>query len=685
MTYLDSKEDIRNSAGGPEIDTDVSKFSQLYNIEFQRQIFPYVDFRTGLVLERDKINSTTEDLRSQFTDATRTYFVELFMKSPGYQAGLTYRDTEDERDGTNLPDLEIFREEYSGFFHWRTDTLPSVDLNYRHSKAHDKPKTRESVLDFLNLNSRYEYNNLGLQYTYTRVDVDERVEDSGSLDLLHDGAMEYTTTIFGGRAAVTGTSQLTYRVSDPSGGAVARLVTSPPQGSFFLLDDSTPGSNAPGEFTTVTPANPLTTVDIGPSGPPNLVSFGVQYSSPTSVDTIYVLPLEDPTDPSLASPGEIDAVADLFVWQVFSSDDQETWTELTVTRATYEVFENRFEISFTALTNARFVKAVTQPLSGGATRSILISQLQTFETAAGRPGATVRSFRQIYGLGLRSELTPDTDGFYEAYYQIEDLDPSEGQRTLLTNSIGLRHQFGPKLVGSTRFLRTVSRRPDNDGIQNSYVASLRADHLDTFYQTLTYSSLHDRDDNGSTNTNSVWLRNGLELHPSWSMSLDMGYVRNSQLERPTTYGPTLRLVSSLAPNRRTQLNLDYWFTLTKEKHKGTLRQHRWDVRAFFVPTDALSLFADLSYNDDGLVGHELSQDYSVNWTPFREGDLDLSLTYRRFKNRTGRDSETLTPELRWQLRRGLLGILRYTFGSEDTETQKRDINVFSAELQFSFR
>jgi hypothetical protein len=398
-----------------------------------------------------------------------------------------------------------------------------------------------------------------------------------------------------------------------------------------------------------------------------------------------VLPLEDPTDPSLASPPEIDAVADQFLWQVFSSDDQENWTELTVTRAVYEVFENRFEITFSALTNARFVKVVTEPLSGGPTRSILISQLQTFETATTRPGATVRSFRQIYSLGFRSELTPDTNAFYEVYYQIEDLDSSAGRRTLLTNSASLRHQFAPRLVGTTRYLRTVGRSPDNDGIQDSYVAALRADHLDTFYQTLTYSFLYNRDDDGSSSTNSVWLRNGLELHPNWSMSLDVGYVRNSPLEGPTTNGPTLRFVSSLAPNRKTQLNLDYWFTLSKEKHEGTRRQHRWDARAFFVATDALSLFADLSYNDDGLGGHELSQDYSVSWNPLRDGDLDLSLTYRRFKDRSGRESDTVTPELRWQFRPGLLGILRYTFGSEDTETQMRDINVFNAELQFSFR
>ena len=80
-------------------------------------------------------------------------------------------------------------------------------------------------------------------------------------------------------------------------------------------------------------------------------------------------------------------------------------------------------------------------------------------------------------------------------------------------------------------------------------------------------------------------------------------------------------------------SLDHWLSWRFEKHEGSRRLHKWDFSAFVVPTDALSLFADLSYTDQGLGGHELSQDYSVNWGPFPDGALDLSLTYRRFENR----------------------------------------------------
>jgi hypothetical protein len=75
----------------------------------------------------------------------------------------------------------------------------------------------------------------------------------------------------------------------------------------------------------------------------------------------------------------------------------------------------------------------------------------------------------------------------------------------------------------------------------------------------------------------------------------------------------------------------------------------------------------------------------VHWGPFPDGDLDLSLTYRRFENRSDRKGESITPEARWEIRPGLLGILSYRISSEETETLERDVNVFTAELQFAFR
>jgi hypothetical protein len=232
----------------------------------------------------------------------------------------------------------------------------------------------------------------------------------------------------------------------------------------------------------------------------------------------------------------------------------------------------------------------------------------------------------------------------------------------------------------------VTRKPeDNDGVQNNFVAALRADHLDTFYQTLTYSALYTRDDDASEHTHSLWVRNNADLHPDWSVNLDFGFARNSPAEGETANGAIIRFISNLRPNRRANVYWEYRISWTKEKHQGTRRQQRLDLRGFLVPTEVLSLVANIQYNDDGENDHKLSQDYSVRWAPFPEGDLDLSVTYRRFENREGRKSDTITPEARWQIRRGLLGLLSYTIGSEDSDAVERDIRVFRAELRFAFR
>lgn len=689
LTYSNFKVDTESKLSQEKTDTDFSALSQLYNLELNKEIFPYLHLRSGTTLHRTTTKTITDDSRSKFSDRTGDYFFELNLDNPVYRAGLTYGDTDGKSDGTNFADRKDFREFYSGFLQWRPDQLPSVDLNYRRLHGRDSPRTREARNEVLNLNSKYYYQKLGFEYTYNRAALDERFVDARQLDQLHDGELSYSTSVLGGRVSVDAGSQLTYRVSDPSRGVSVRLLTPPPLRRYFLIPDSMPENNDEGDFTTVTQVNPLTEVDIGPNPFPEQVSFGVEFSSPTRADVIYVLPrprLEGPSSLSLASAEEIAAVDDMFDWQVFSSQDQEVWTELDVTGVVYKTFENRFEISFLATEDVRFIKVVTEQLPAGPTGGIEISQLQTLETPGGRAGDKVRSFRQVYDFGLRADLSSDTTATYDLYYKVDELVPGSGRRTWITNGGSLRHEFGPKLVGHTRYLRAITRRRgERDSLRDNFVASLRAQHLDTFYQTLTYSSVYGRDDEPSEHTQSLWLRSSADLHPDWSTSLDVGLLRRSSTEGDPSSGPTIGLISHLRPNRRMNFRFNYSVTWTKEKHETTRRQQQLDFRAHVAPTSAVSLFADISFDDDDIDDHRLSQDYSVRWAPFPDGDLDLSLIYRRFKTRAGRESNTVTPELRLQIRPGLLGILSYTVGREKSKTEKRALATFRAELQFSFR
>jgi len=152
------------------------------------------------------------------------------------------------------------------------------------------------------------------------------------------------------------------------------LPTTSPGAEFFLLDDSDPST-----LTYVDAANPLTIVNIGRNAPLFDVGLGLDFSSPTEINMIRVLPLEDPSDPGLATPGEIAALAGFFVWTVFTSDDQVNWVERTVNSVSYSVFGNRFEISFPG-GDTEFIKVVTTPIPT-APGEIRIAAIQGFTTA----------------------------------------------------------------------------------------------------------------------------------------------------------------------------------------------------------------------------------------------------------------------------------------------------------------
>jgi hypothetical protein len=104
--------------------------------------------------------------------------------------------------------------------------------------------------------------------------------------------------------------------------------------------------------------------------------------------------------------------------------------------------------------------------------------------------------------------------------------------------------------------------------------------------------------------------------------------------------------------------------------------------------DTLRLFAAVSYRDreTGAADEKprVSQDYSVSWAPFPDGSVDLSLRYSRSKATEGRDSWTISPELRWQIARGLLLTVTYSIGTVESVTERSDVETWTGRLRIFY-
>jgi hypothetical protein len=694
LEYISADIEQENRATGEKTDSEFSFFRQKYDLEFQKTLFPYLYLRTGGHFELIDSKSEREDTTSGYDEKTERVFGELHWTNPLYSLAGTYRRRNFEFDPREGPSLTLHRDEYSGAFEWRPVGLPSLDVDFNRFHTWSDDDDSDSLFKQLIAKTRYDYRDFSADYSYTRSDQERRIDsavvsggllpaiatptESGSLTQIHNGGLRYSRRFLGDRLELTGGARVNYDELEPSGTEPFRPPTTSTGRAFFLLDDSDPST-----LTKVDGANPLSTVNIGQGAPPDPVGIGLDFEVATEVDTLYLLPLEDASDPALASPGEIASVAGLFNWEVFSSNDQVNWTPHIVASAKYRVFDNRFEIVFSPRADARYVKAVTKPVPT-ATGEIRISELQGFTTFPSSPDSKFETLTQTYNFGLLWAATDRTTTTYDALLRIVDTDPLDRDRTLLVNSVGISHEFNPIFYGTARVLRADTDESDrDDSVRHTYTASLTADYLPTLDQTLIYSGTHEKTGGRTSYTNSLLLRTNADVYRDASVSLDLGYSMITPLEGPDTTSTTLRLATNIYPHRTLNFSVDYLGSYDTERGGDSGLNHIGRFQAFWVPTRTLSFFAAVNLRDQEREarGLQVSQQYAVNWSPFPDGQLNFLFGYSYLRDSDDNETRQFTPQVNWQIRRATLLTLIFSFGTIESNSTIQDVRS----LRVNFR
>ena len=679
VEYLYSDIDTEDNETGEKTNSIYSYFRQKYNLDFFRELYPYLEFRAGGLFELIDSSTKTDDSDSGYKQQSTWLFSELNLNNPLYTGGLSYRRREFEFDPDSLPATTVHREEYTGLFRWTPVGLPLFNFDYSRYRTWDDDESRDLLTNRYVLKSRYSYQDLSYDYTYTRFDSDERLRDYGELNQLHDGGIRYSHSFFGDRLVASGGVKLKYQTVEPRNEGSIEQPATPRGTEFYLLDD-----NDASTLQAVDAANPLTAVNIGQNAPPGTpVAVGLDFGMPTDVDTLHVVPLEDAQDPLLASPGQIAAVANMFEWTVFSSDDQVTWNPHIVSGATYDVFENRFEISFTPPALAPYIKVVTTPVTT-APGEIRIAAVAAFETLPLADGEVVEDAEQIVNLGLRWAVTDATTAAYDGYFRHRTVEPFASRRTTLSNGLTLSHIFSPRFFGNARLLRTdTSEANRDDSVDHSYSASLRADYFDTLHQTFVYSGRHSDRDGDVSYSNGVFLRTDADLYQGWSANLDVGYSLLHPREEPDSGIATMRVATNVIPNPTLNFSVDYLISVNNEKGRSTRIDQNARFQGIWVPLRTLSFFASVRLRhkkteDEGL---KIAQDYSVNWAPFPDGTLNLSFSYNDNIDTEGNETRAFSPELNWQFMRNTVLNVRFNIGTIETDRETRDLKNVRAMIR----
>ncbi len=677
LEYLFSDIERKDGDTGETTDSEFSRLKQKYDVDLQAELFPFLEFRAGGIFEFIDLSTTTEQTdpaipeKASSDERTRWLFAELNLDNPLYTAGAAYRRREFEFDPRFIAKTEISREEFSGLLRWRPVGFPSFDLDIDSTRTWDQDNTLDRNVDRLLFKNRYDYKDVSYDYTYTRNDTDEKIDDTGSLIQIHNAGVQYSANFFHDRLELTSAARFNYQLQEPDGDGQIDRPTSPSGAPFFSTDES----ESTVTYTPVGPGDPLTTINIGRNGGFDPVSVGLAFGFPTEVNKVHILPLVDPDDPLLASPAEIASVADDYVWTVFWSDDQENWIELNVVRATYTVIDNRFEITFARVEGARFIKVVTdpQPDAPGEIRTAVIRAFTTLFVSAGEE---IEDIEQNVNLGLRWLISDKTEASYQGFFRYRDSKPFDITRKALTNSISLTHAFNPIFYASARVLRTDGTETNRkDVTHHSYSASLEADYLETLHQSLIYSGTHDEGEPGETYVNSVLLRTNADLYEGWSSDLDLGFSSKRPIEGGTINTSSLRVSTDVDPNPTLKFVIDYRFAWNTETGEPSWLDQNARFQGFWVPLRTLSFFAAvrLRHNERDRDGLRVAQDYSVNWAPFPDGLLRFSLSYNRTVDTRSNTTSALSPQIDWQVTRTSLLTLRFNLGTVETDQDTRDV------------
>jgi hypothetical protein len=689
LNYLNSSGETTIEATGEKISNDFSRWDQRYNLDVSKNIYSYLTFETGAFYELDQATSKTDGDKTDFEVTTLRPYAELNLNNPIYQAGITVRKLRRDEEVTDLPDTRADQDEMIAILGMTpAKVFPEWRLTLERTHTYDDPETVDRVVDLYNLDTHYTpWTTLLLDYVYTRVDTDDRFGGFDTLDQTHFGRIGYSRNFLTNRLALNTEYRIRYQTFEFPSSAVVEspLVRS---AGLSALDQTPEDGPALDVNNALIDGNLIASagLNIGASGDQStFVNIGLDFGFPVDVDTLYVW-----VDRRLPTP-----VADFFAWTVYTSpdnNDSSTWTPVdTIAPADFGAFDNRFEISFPVV-NTRFIKVVTSalaPTNIGAADfpNIFVTEMQAFVTVSGADVDNKQTtVDHNYNLNLRGKLTARTTVGYNLLYNHRENDPGAEKRTKLTNGLNLNHIFNDVFSANANGQRSDTTVRDEDAIDYTYGAALKANWINTFNQSFTYSGIYRDAEDGTAFQNSLFLRNNAQLYRGWSVLLDSGYTWQESLENERLTSWVLTSGTNFVPNEKITLNANYSYRRVDQSglDVGPTSETQWDIQAFYNPYSNLSLFGKISIVDRE-DSNDIFQNYSVNWSPFPDGDLQVFFLYSEtLRSQFDTRDTVVGPGLKWTLGRHILFDMTYNYTRNETITQTTEANVFNGELRLVF-
>jgi hypothetical protein len=592
----------------------------------------------------------------------------------------------------------FYRQQTGGSFGYRPDGFPSLNLQYTQSENYDASRSlRDTVDDVLNVNSRYSpVKDLQLTYMGTFDDFKDKLVNNEIRTRTNSGTVQYSGSGWKNRLTYYGNYNLSQRATEvtTSGKGEILFLRSPFAGLAGLSDTpaliALPPNPALIDGNTTGPAG----IDIGlfPPGPDSgrPRNIGLDFVVDTEVNTLFVwvdkkLPLN---------------VSTTYTWDIYTSQNNQDWTlRQTVTPAPFGAFDNRFEINFPNVT-ARYIKVVTRPLAQlppptvdvpdpTIFRNIQVTELQAYlRKAAQTVSGNTSTTSQFLNLDARVRLLDVPSVYYEITY-FRNQASSNPSTSILTNALSSNHQINRVLSGSWR----ISREDNDSGkglrITYNYSASLMAVPLPTLTHNFVLSVRTEEFEGRKADNSSAFLYNSAELYKGVNVNLSGGISRATSDTGVKNEGTQWSFGASLIPHRTLNVNMSYNSTQGKLSGGNQPDQENktstGDISVSFTPFPTLFLFGDWAVFRQTGQPTDVTQNYTVSWSPFPGGTLHVNFPYTETRRSSNdQKDQTFSPGILWNITSRTTFSVAYAWQRSESPLQLFRENGFTTNLRANF-
>jgi hypothetical protein len=688
LTFTSTDSSFENALG-ERTESRSTFLLQRFRFTIGQELLPRLTLRAGGFFERD---TPLEDSFSGTTDFQRRRwnpFLGLYLGGTFHTAELRYDRNHESTDFAGAGSIGLVRESYTAGLTWRPAGLPSLSALFVRNVAFDEPRSAiDTARNSLSLSTAYEgIRDLRLRYRFNYDDQADKVLDAQFQSRMHSLNLSYSRRLFDQRLLASASYSLRRQDLQSLGtgrGEIPRPVQ--PVAGLFAVDETPAEGELPANAALID--GDLTTsarVDLGraPSleGDTRYRNLGVDFFSEPEINGFHIwVDREVPA-----------TVARLMTWDVYTSRDNRTWTlQESISGASFGPLDSRLEIRFRRIAS-RYVKVVTRPLPlaipippGVDLTHLLVTELEPFLAVALDVAHETSSMVQLGNLDLRTRILNSPHVVHNLSYWFS-LKDDEDVRDVLSNGVFATYPFSERISGSSMIVLENGRTAGGSRLALRYNASVLAQLVPALSSRVMLSGLTERIGGQTARAdNTLTLESSAALFDGVDMTLS-GSLGSIETAGRHGFRSSVQTAASLVPHRSLTLSVSFVaFSIRGTGGEDALRSSSSRVgsaRLTFQPFGRVYLFGSTDVVADSDSPTRTLQNYGLSWSPWAEGQLQVSFAYNESLSSLDESRERyFLPSLRWAIRPRTHLEVTYSLVRSDSLLFENDSNSLNARL-----